>query len=288
MSDISLYQQALLEYNKKQVSVSLCGNEQRKISKRKSTSYNTCKHIDVIDDKGIIECMDCGEEIVRLIMHEQEWRNYGPTDGGYTADPSRVHRRKTEDRSIHKDVENLGFSDIAIDKADEIYKDATGGKIFRGGCRKSIIFASIFHAYRILGKPQNHDNLIKIMGLTRRVSLKGIKFVNLNVSKKSEIHSVDITPATLVVNIMQKFSAHPVQIHQVSDLYSRIENRSSKLNQARPQSVSSGVVYYWIRLNNLNITIEEFAAISGLSTLTISNMAKEVSEILNTKNVIIK
>lgn len=275
MSDLSLFQQALQEYQAKQVKPKVVQEQ-----------LDLCEHHDVIDDNGIVTCMDCGEELERRIMHEQEWRNYGASDGKIVSDPSRVQQRKIEERSIHRDIENLGFSDIVVDKADHLYKEVTGGQIYRGGCRRSIIFACVFYAYRILGTPQNHDDLISVMGLSRRTGHKGIKFVNLNAPKDSEIHTADVTQATLVKDLMGRFSAHPMQIEEVVKLYEKVENRSSKLNQARPQSVTAGIVYYWICLKKIDIGVKEFAKIAGLSVLTINKIAKEISDVLNTPEII--
>lgn len=276
MSELSLFQQALKEYN-----------ETKKVTPKKIKKVSVkCEHIDVVDESGIITCMDCQEVLERQIMHEQEWRNYGSTDGKVVSDPSRVQQRKVDETSIHNDIKNLQIGDIVADKADEIYKDVTGGQIFRGNSRKAIIFACVFYAYRILEMPQDHNDLTNEMRITRRIGLKGIKHVNQHASKDSEIHLFSISPSTLVKNLMKKFSAHPSQIQEVINLYRKIENRSSKLNQARPQSVSSGILYYWICLKKIDIDIRQFAKTAGLSVLTINKIAKEIAEVLNTPDVL--
>lgn len=267
---------------------SVIGIKRLSIKETRGDDYimDVCSHIDIIDENGIVTCLECGKEIERKIMHEQEWRNYGATDGKKTADPTRVQQRRVEEKSIYKDVENLNFSDIVIDKADEIYKQVTNGQIYRKGSRRAIIFACIFHAYKIIGNPQSHSHLIKLLGLNRRTGLKGIKFVNINAPKDSEIHTTVVTPVVLVKDLMNKFKAQQSQIREVTEIYKLVENRSSKLNRARPQSVSAGLVYYWIRKKKMNITIKEFAKIAELSVLTIDKIAKEISCILNTPEIL--
>jgi transcription initiation factor TFIIIB Brf1 subunit/transcription initiation factor TFIIB len=245
-----------------------------------------CAHAEVVTEGGVVTCVNCGEEIERTITHDKEWVYYGYSDTRRTSDPNRVQMRKAEDRNIYKDVENMGFSDKIVAAANTIYCDTTNGQIFRGNSRKAIIFAAIFYAYKLEGKPQPHEKLIKIFLLTRKVALSGLKHVNLNASKDSKIHGVQITPIHLIGDIMNRFSATSEQKKDVEKLYSRIKNKSSKLNRSRPQSVSAGLVYYYVCVKKMNITLKEFADRAELSELTISKIAKEIAEVLGTPDVV--
>jgi len=278
MSDFKLFEQALNEYENTTSSSGDSGEDEDMIS--------SCPHSDVVNENGIITCTDCGEEIQKTIQHEKEWRYYGPADTKRSSDPNRVQIRKSEDRNIYKDVESMGFSEKIVSSANKIYCDTTKGQIFRGNSRKAIIFACIFHSYKLAGKPQPHEKLIRIFSLNRKTGLKGLKHVNLNAPKDSKIHTTYITPVNLVENIMDQFSASDAQKKEVITLYSRIKNKSSKLNRARPQSVSSGLVFYWICKKKIDINIKEFAAKADLSELTISKIAKEVAAVLGTPDVL--
>ena len=206
-----------------------------------------CAHSVTITENGAISCVACGEEIDRPINHEKEWRYYGSSGGKQQADPNRVQVRKIEERNINKDVENMGFSETIVTKANELYTQVTKGRIYRGNSRKAIVFACIFHAYKIANKHQTPDNLIKLFGLTRKCGLKGLKIVNVNAPKNSKIHTSVITPIHLINDIMKIFKASTSQVNEVTELYKRIKNRSSKLNRARPQSVAAALIYYWIK-----------------------------------------
>jgi transcription initiation factor TFIIIB Brf1 subunit/transcription initiation factor TFIIB len=277
MSDFKLFEQALNEYENTTPS-EYSDDEDDNITK-------SCPHSDVVNENGIITCVDCGEEIQKTIEHEKEWRYYGQSDTK-RSDPNRVQIRKSEDRNIYKDVESMSFSEKIVSSANKIYCDTTKGQIFRGNSRKAIIFACIFHAYKLAGKPQPHEKLITIFSLNRKTGLKGLKHVNLHAPKDSKIHTTYITPVNLVENIMDQFSASDSQKKEVIILYSRIKNKSSKLNRARPQSVSSGLVFYWICKKKIDINIKEFASKANLSELTISKIAKEVATVLNTPGIV--
>lgn len=298
MSDFALFEEALTVYNqnvineiKEQSDDEIDNNSDiEKIIEQSKTFISNeeekCCHTDIVTEGGIITCLECGEELKKVINHDKEWRYYSNNDGKRTNDPNRVQIRKCEDKSIFKDVENMGFSEKIVNKANEIYMEVTKGQIYRGNSRKAIVFACIFHSYKINGNPQSHEHLLNLFNLKKRGALKGIKHVNINAPKESDVHRSNITPTVLINDIMDRFKATVAQKAEVEKLYGRIKNRSSKLNRARPQSVSSGVVYYWIKLKGIDISLKEFAKKTELSELTINKIAKEISAVLNTPHVL--
>ncbi len=273
MSDFDLFNTTLDEYNK---SFYDTDTKQNSID-----SSSICDHSNNVNENGKKICIDCGEVINTVVSTDKEWRYYGKSDSRYSSDPNRVQVRKSEEKSIYKDVENMNFSDTIINEANSIYQKVTGGKIYRGDSRKAIIFACIFHAYKLSGKPQTDSTLMHIFNITRKNGLRGIKIVNQNVCKNFDISTSYITPVHLIEDIMKKFNATDSQIKEVSDYYSLIKNKSSFLNRARPQSTASALVFYWIQKKNKQITIKEFASIVSLSELTINKILKDIKEILD-------
>ena len=240
-----------------------------------------CKHLNISNENSNMFCIDCGEEMEKSIFQDKEWRYYGQSDNKRTSDPNRVVPRKFEDKNIFHDVENMNFGDKTVHLANQIYLQVTKGQIFRGHSRRALVFSSIFHAFKLQGKPQSHDKLIKIFNLSRKIGLKGLKYVNLNSPKDSLIHTTYITPENLIEDIMDKFKATKEQKLEVIDLYKKIKNRSSKINRSRPQSVASALTYFWICYKGLDITLKEFASKTDLSELTIDKLAKEIGNVLD-------
>ena len=267
MTEFALFDQALFEY---------------KTIVKQDACTDQCCHHDLVTENGVVSCLECGEEIQRTMTHEKEWRYYGVADSKRSADPNRVQMRKSEDRNIHKDVESMGFSETIVTKADELYSQVTKGQIYRGNSRKAIVFACIFHAYKMSDNHQTPETLISLFGLSRKNGLKGLKIVNVNAPKDSHIHTTFITPVHLIHEIMDKFKATPAQKEEVIDFYERVKNRSSKLNRSRPQSVAAALTYYWICIKKLDISLKEFSKKVDLSELTINKNAKEVSLVLGT------
>ena len=88
--------------------------------------------------------------------------------------------------------------------------------------------------------------------------MKGLKLVNLQAPKDSQIHNVHITPENLLEDLVSKFSGSETHKREICELYKSIKNKSSRLNRARPQSVSAGLIYYYICKNNIEITLKDF------------------------------
>ncbi len=243
---------------------------------------NNCSHENTVDVCGVLSCLDCGEEVGKNIVHDKEWRYYGQSDTKHKSDPSRCQMRKIEDKSILKDIEGMGFSDRIINFANTIYLQVTAGRIHRGNSRKAIIFACIFHAYKICNNPRSCDTLIEIFNITRKAGLKGLKYVNLNMPKDSDIiKNVHITPINIIDEIMNKFSASTEQKKQAFDLYEFVKDKSTKINRARPQSIAAGVTYFWICQNEKKISMKDFLEKVGLSEMTITRIANEIREIIS-------
>lgn len=284
MSEFELFNEALVQYKKAKP---ITDKTQSDESESESESDNSsCIHENVITEKGANVCIDCGVEIQRKITHNKEWRFYGQTDTRRVSNPNRVQMRKSETRSIFSDVENLNFSENIVSKANELYTKVTNGKIFRGNSRKAIVFACIFHAYKLTGKPQSHDKLVRIFNLTHQTGLKGLKHVSLYAPIDSEIRTTYITPVNLIEEIMDQFSASKNHKQEVIKLYNSIKNKRSRLNRSRPQSIAAGLVYYWFCKEEKGIDIKEFTKKVELSELTIVKIAREIANVLGTEDII--
>jgi len=270
-----------------QVLVDLQDPKTQKTGEKTVTNPNqkisiTCAHENVINEKSRCICTDCGKEV-----HVKRNKNFDKFNVNRNKlDPNRCQIRKSDEKTIHKDVEKMNFSDAIINLANKIFLETTHGNIYRGNSRRAIIFACIFHAYKISGTPQSCESLIEVFQLNRKVGLKGLKHVGLNAPKNSLIRTTHITPQDLVREIMKKFEASPEQISEVVSLYDKIHNKSSILNRSRPQSVAAGLTYYYILLKEKNITLKDFTKKVKLSDLTIIKITKEIARVLETPGLI--
>jgi len=240
-----------------------------------------CLHKNVINDNGLESCADCGIEIYKELSLEPEWRFYGDSDSKHSSDPSRCHIRKVDEKNIFKDIEKYNFPFAIREGANIAYIEVTNGKIRRGNYRRAIIFACIFNAYKDQGCPQNPEVLREKFELTKKEVSKGLTYYNLNKKDKKK-KPIYISPVSFIPPVMAKFNANDIHIEKVNDLYNKIHNRSKLLNRSNPQSVISGLVYYYFKLIGGNITSLNFSKMVKLSDITISRISKDISRILGT------
>jgi len=236
-----------------------------------------CDHTQVTRDSGASVCVTCG---IELPSQKDKARTTA-------LEPGRCQMRKSEEKGIWRDVEHMGFSEGIVRQANDIFLATTKGQIYRGNSRKAVIFACVFHAFKLQKNPQSCDRLIHLFHLERKVGLRGLKLVALNSPKDSLIRTSHITPVDLIREIMKQFEASDEQVAEVIAIYRRIENCSSVLNRARPQSTAAGVTYFYIRLKEKDITIHDFTEVVHLSELTVAKIAREVARLLEMPEVMV-
>ncbi len=251
-------------------------------------SMQICIHRTLLSEKGAILCGDCGVEINHVPDDSltEEWKYSGINDMKHSTDPTRCYVRKLKDKTIYQDLQNMNISDHIKDIANDIYIEVCGDKIHRGSKRKSIVFASVFHAYKLNNNPQSCENLIKVFKIKRKDALKGLKFINDNADKNSPIRTIYITPEHLIHEFLHGFKVSEDKKHEIIGLYQFIQDKSATLNRSRPQSVASGVIWYWIRLHKRQINVKEFIKKVDLSELTVIKMAKEVARLCGKEGIV--
>jgi transcription initiation factor TFIIIB Brf1 subunit/transcription initiation factor TFIIB len=244
-----------------------------------------CLHKHITNNNEVEICSDCGIEMYKELSLEPEWRFYGNNDSKHSSDPSRCYIRKVDEKNIFKDIQKYDFPVNIGREINTSYLEVTKGQIRRGNFRKSIIFACSFNSYKNQGNPQNPEELREKFGLTKKEASRGLTFYNLNKKDKRK-KPIYISPVSFIPRVMQKFNANKFHISKVTELYMRIHNRSKLLNRSNPQSVISGLVYYYFKLIGGNITCPKFSKIVKLSDITISRISKNISEILMTTDVL--
>lgn len=275
--DDTLYQDEDDYSNIEHVDINI--DDYRKLNEEDITEI--CLHKNSTTNNGVEICSDCGIEIYKELSLEPEWRFYGENDSKHSSDPSRCHVRKVDEKNIFKDIEKYDFS-IDISRETNIsYLEVTKGQIRRGNFRKSIIFTCSFNAFKNQGNPQNPEELREKFGLTKKEASRGLTFYNLNKNDKKK-KPIYISPVSFIPRVMQKFNANENHIAKVTELYNKINNRSLILNRSNPQSVISGLVYYYFKLIGGNINCPKFSKMVKLSDITISRISKNISEILKT------
>jgi len=248
-----------------------------------------CLHTIIISEQGSILCGECGLEMNDKDTQDKEWKHYGLNGNKNLmdlVDSNRSYIRKSKDKTIYQDVQNMNISDHIKDIANDIYIEVCGDKVHRGARRKAIVFASIFHAYKLVNEPKSCESLMKIFKVQRKDALKGLKFINDNISKTSPVRTIYITPEHIIHEYLRYFSVSEEKRDDIVQLYNFVKGKSETLNRSRPQSVASGVIWYWIKIHRRQIGVKEFIKKVDLSELTVTKMAKEVARICGNEGII--
>lgn len=241
-------------------------------------THDDCTHETTLFEKGVVMCTQCGVEI----SDDDDKSDCSIAKQHRAAENDHCYSRQLKDKSIYADVQNIDIGENIKDLANEIYIETCKNKVHRGTRRKAIVFAAVFHAYKLVNKPHSCESLIKVFNIRRKDALKGLKFINENLSKQSLIRTVYITPEHLIYEFLENFHISADKTHEIIKLYRSIQNRSSLLNRSRPQSVASGVIWYWLSTNNYtHIYIKDFVSKVGLSELTVLKISREVSKLIH-------
>ncbi len=253
----------------------------KKKQHEKKTKKSKCSHTSIINESGVDICVDCGETI-QLETFDTEWRYYADTDNK-SYDPSRCQYRKVQDKGIKKDLEKLGFSREIIDKSDYYYQKVTQGDIKRSKLRKGIMFACVFYSHKFIRKYITCEELDKIFDIGRKKMSKGLTYFKTRISKEElvELDFEYITAEHYIPSILEKFNVKDEHVKYVLELYKSLTDKSTLINTSNPQSVSSGLVFYFLKKLNIEISPLTFGKIVGLSEITISRIANEIDDIIS-------
>lgn len=169
----------------------------------------------------------------------------------------------------------MGFPEDVVKKANENYIKVIQNTIHRGNTRKGLIFACIFEALKILGKPQPAKPLGELFGIDNKTAMHGVKTLKLKLPKDC-MSAEYITPEHIIDNIMNTFGATAEKKEEVKSIYNSVKGKSDKLNRSRPHSIAAGLIYYWLLKTNNTITLKQFSESVKLRDTTILNISKEV------------
>jgi transcription initiation factor TFIIIB Brf1 subunit/transcription initiation factor TFIIB len=248
------------------------------VNKKEEDNTVICDHNEVVEHNGIDICVECGEQISDYFSVEKEWRYYGDNDNRHSSDPSRCQFRKLPDKGIKKELEKMNFPIEICKQADELYLKVTNGDIKRSNLRKGIMFACVFNAYKDLNNPQIPEELQQKFNIDRKNMSKGLTYFHMrNPSKKSQSY---ISVQHFIPKIMEKFNAKKNHVDTVLKLYDIIKNTSSIFIRSNPQSVSSSLVFYYMKKIDPEISLQQFSKAVNLSEITILRIISEIETII--------
>ena len=272
-----LFKQATLFKNKKvekntNLSSSLTTeketNEVNEVDEFTNYKNTECLHSETVSEHNFVYCKQCGLQISDDSNGSEVGRN----------DAIRLQYKKMPDKGIAKDLEIYNLPLDVINLSDKLYASVTKEDIKRGNLRKGIIFACVFHAYHKLNKPQTPDTLQKVFNISRKNISKGLTYFCLGNKERNKTEY--ITAEHFIPKILEKLNIKQECLSECLQLYKSIENKSSLLNRSNPQSVSKGVVYYYLRKLDSKFDLKKYSEEIQLSEITITRICNTIDNVL--------
>ena len=188
-----------------------------------------------------------------------------------------------KDRSILQVFTNIAecckrhdINDKIVEEAKGIYKHICSRKISRGSNRLGIIAACVFMAAKNIGNPRSSKEISKVFDCDPKVITKGIKTVNeiLRVHKLSaRINSDRIEYSDLITRFCNNLNISSEQIKEIHSLSKTLlEKYKDQLSSCTPSSLSASFIYYYIQLNDLNISKKDLSENTSISIVTIQKI----------------
>ena len=245
-------------------------------------STEECVHTctEIVDGSEV--CVECGI-CTETLTFDKEWRYYGSLDNKNSKDPSRCHKRKKDQRTIHKDVEKYNIPEAIVESSNVKYQVIVKDQIYRGDRRLSIIVACLFYAYMEHGVPRTAERIGKIFKLSKKKVSEGISIYHTFFPDSLDIY---LTPHDLLRGIMIDVGINMSHFRRINNLCVYLQNKSSILNRSSPQSVAAAIVYLHLCLlpqykESVGLTKIKFSKLVGLSDITIGRLAKNAAEMID-------
>jgi len=184
----------------------------------------------------------------------------------------------TKEKSIASDLVKYKIPEDIIAKADELYK-RDKVKICRQKKRIHLLFYYTLHAYRDAYNDIDPNKIGKIFGLTQGDAMTAVSTFN----KKKDTCKVFFTsPLSLTLNYCKDLNIVDVEIlAEITKLCLEVIHKEPNLMNSYPQTIASGILWYYFQTSNYEPDRVKFEQIVGRSTATIKKTAKLIGTIDN-------
>ncbi len=246
-----------------------------------------CEHRETIIVNSSEVCSECGIVIKDDTSCEKDWKYYGSSDNKYSKDLNRCHKRKSDQRTIYKDVETMDFPESIIRSANKRYQVIIKNNIYRGAKRKAIIVACIYYAYMEQGEHRTSDEISQKFNIKKKSVKEGFARYCETFPEASTLY---IDAKNLIRQIMIRTNINFSHLRKINRLCDYSEDRSPLLNRSNPQSVAAAIVYIYLCLEpeykeKIGMSKIKFANIMNLSDITITKLGKELQRIIQNEEV---
>jgi transcription initiation factor TFIIIB Brf1 subunit/transcription initiation factor TFIIB len=212
-----------------------------------------CPHDEItVDDKRKI-CLDCGEIL---------------SEGYFVVQPgANLQRRRKYESSLYKDIPfflSLKTKEMTI----EMYRHVTGDEVYRNTFKKSIIFACLHRATILCEEAICFDDILEMMNLKTHDASKGVNYVTVRIAKDS-IYSIPLFSDEMSISSIISSLGVNIDPNIVKQIFNIIKEKSNVLNTSHYKSVVCGCIFFWMKMNNVPMTMKHFVKKVNMSEMTV-------------------
>jgi len=165
-----------------------------------------------------------------------------------------------------------------INEAKSLYSNISEIKISRGSNRDGIIAACVYYSCKECEVPRSTKEIAEIFNLNITVITRGCKnfqeILNLNKKNKNRVQNRSIHPNDFIERFCDNLSLDITEIKKICSIC--LKNNIIANNT--PQSIASGCIYFYIKINNLITTKKDLAGICKISEVTINKCFKKIED----------
>jgi len=185
---------------------------------------------------------------------------------------------RPKEKSIISDLVKYNIPEDIIAKADELYK-RDDVKICRQKKRLHLLFYYTLQAYRDIYQHVDPNKIAKYFNLKQGDTMTAVSTFN----KKKNVSKISFTsPLQLTRDYCRDLNIKEEEIvEEIVDLCRNVVFKNPRLLDSYPQTIASGVLWYYFQTSNYEPNREKFEKTVGRSTATIKKVAKLVSKIDN-------
>ena len=175
------------------------------------------------------------------------------------------------------------INDKIIDEAKGIYKHISSKKISRGSNRLGIIAACVFMASKNVGNPRSSKEISRVFDCDSKVITKGIKTVNdilrmHKLDKRVKKERVDYSD--LISRFCNNLNLNSEQINDIHEISKNVlDEYKQELSSCTPSSLSASFIYYYVHINNIDISKKEISENTNISVVTIQKIVNLIIDL---------
>jgi len=252
-----------------------------------SATTTDCPHDDRVyeSETGRVTCLICSELLdEHYLVNFSTTSNEHPRAGGSSRPIQHVSqsggtekfatRARPQSRAVISDNVVLSTipSYIPVNTkklALRIFNAVTDNKIFRNSFKKAILLACVHRAAVLTNVSFFIDDILNAFGINKHDANRGISYVSNNLIDRADDFEIpycsdDIYISSILITVGLRDA-----IGAVTKLFTIVREKSTLLNTSHYKSVVFSCVYYFIHVNDVDISLDTLVERCGIAKTTL-------------------